>query len=208
MHRFATWQARIETFRGDDESQKAGHDFEKNGQTGHACIAIMSSHGIGRGPGNSVQRDFLDLAFSDFIFAIIVEELGIVGAAVVVFLYILLLVRVGKIAKKCTHAFPVYLIMGISILMVSQAMMNMMVAVGLFPVTGQPLPLISKGGTSILVNCFYIGMILSVSRIANEQEMQRKEEALASNVPMAATTELSQEEEMEEETKEESNLIE
>lgn len=195
LHRLATWKTRIETFIGDGDKQKSGHDFENNGQTGHACIAIMSSHGIGRGPGNSVQRDFLDLAFSDFIFAIIVEELGIVGAIVVVFLYILLLIRVGKISKKCTHAFPVYLIMGISILMVSQAMMNMMVAVGLFPVTGQPLPLISKGGTSILVNCIYIGMILSVSRDANEQEMLRKEQEMATNAPVAVATELSQEEE-------------
>ena len=116
-------------------------------------------------PGNSVQRDFLSQAFSDFIFAIIIEELGLLGGAFVVILYIWLLMRAGKIARRSEKSFPAFLVMGIALLLVSQAMLNMMVAVGLFPVTGQPLPLISKGGTSTLINCAYIGMILSLSLI-------------------------------------------
>jgi cell division protein FtsW len=104
------------------------------------------------------------LAFSDFIFAIIIEELGLIPAAIVVFLYVCLLIRVGRIAKKCERTFPAFLIIGIALILVTQAIFNMMVAVGLAPVTGQPLPLISKGGTSLWINCAYIGMILSVSR--------------------------------------------
>lgn len=119
-------------------------------------------------PGNSVQRDFLSQAFSDFIFAVIIEEMGIWGAAIVVFLYIILLFRAGRIASRCERNFPPFLAMGLTLLLVSQAMLNMWVAVGLFPVTGQPLPLISRGGTSTLINCFYIGMILSVSRYAKQ----------------------------------------
>ena len=132
-------------------------------------------------PGNSVQRDFLSQAFSDFIFAIIIEELGLLGGAFIVMLYLWLLIRAGKIARRSEKSFPAFLVMGISMLLVSQAMLNMMVAVGLFPVTGQPLPLISKGGTSTLINCAYIGMILSVSRYVAEKEEQRLKEAEAAN---------------------------
>ena len=98
----------------------------------------------------------------------IIEELGLVGGIVVVFLYVCLLVRVGRIAKKCDRTFPAFLITGIALLLVTQALFNMMVAVGLAPVTGQPLPLISKGGTSTFINCAYIGMILSVSRYTSQ----------------------------------------
>ena len=129
---------------------------------------------IGKAPGNSIQRDFLSQAFSDFIFAIIIEELGLVGGAFVVILYIWLLVRTGRIAQKCERTFPAFLVMGIALMLVSQAILNMMVAVGLFPVTGQPLPLISKGGTSTLINCAYIGMILSVSRYTAYLEEKKK----------------------------------
>ena len=132
-------------------------------------------------PGNSVQRDFLSQAFSDFIFAIIIEELGLIGGAFIVMLYLWLLIRAGKIAKRCEKTFPAFLIMGIAMLLVAQAMLNMMVAVGLFPVTGQPLPLISKGGTSTLINCAYIGMMLSVSRYVADKEEQRLREAEAAN---------------------------
>ena len=96
-------------------------------------------------------------------------------------LYLWLLIRAGKIAKRCEKQFPAFLVMGIALLLVSQAMLNMMVAVGLFPVTGQPLPLISKGGTSTLINCAYIGMILSVSRYVVEKEEQRQKEAEEAN---------------------------
>lgn len=96
-------------------------------------------------------------------------------------LYLWLLIRAGRIAKRCEKTFPAFLVMGIALLLVSQAMLNMMVAVGLFPVTGQPLPLISKGGTSTLINCAYIGMILSVSRYVAEKEEQRQQEQLQAN---------------------------
>ena len=132
---------------------------------------------IGKAPGNSIKRDFLSQAFSDFIFAIIIEELGLVGGAFVVILYIWLLVRTGRIAQKCERTFPAFLVMGIALMLVSQAILNMMVAVGLFPVTGQPLPLISKGGTSTLINCAYIGMILSVSRYTAYLEEKKENPA-------------------------------
>jgi hypothetical protein len=102
---------------------------------------------------------------------------GLVGGVIVVFLYICLLIRVGRIAKKCDRTFPAFLIISIALLLVSQAIFNMMVAVGLAPVTGQPLPLISKGGTSTLINCAYIGMILSVSRYTAKLEEQRAHDA-------------------------------
>ncbi|MEG1563932.1 MAG: FtsW/RodA/SpoVE family cell cycle protein, partial [Bacteroides sp.] len=124
-----------------------------------------------------VQRDFLSQAFSDFIFAIIIEELGLVGGGFVVCLYIWLLVRAGRIAQRCERTFPAFLVMGIALLLVSQALLNMMVAVGLFPVTGQPLPLISKGGTSTLINCAYIGMILSISRYVARLEERKQHDA-------------------------------
>lgn len=173
LHRLETWKGRIEEhFVGGEEADRNNdprtYDIDKKAQVAHANIAIASSNGIGKMPGNSVQRDFLSQAFSDFIFAVIIEEMGIWGAAIVVFLYIILLFRAGRIASRCERHFPPFLAMGLTLLLVSQAMLNMWVAVGLFPVTGQPLPLISRGGTSTLINCAYIGMILSVSRYAKQ----------------------------------------
>ncbi|MBR6202890.1 MAG: FtsW/RodA/SpoVE family cell cycle protein [Bacteroidaceae bacterium] len=145
---------------------------DENSQETYAAIAIANSDVIGLGPGNSIQRDFLQHAESDFIYAIIIEELGIGGALFVAFLYLALLIRVGRIAQKCTSFFPAYLVLGFGIMMVLQAFVNMSVAVGIVPVTGQTLPLISKGGTSILITSFYIGVILSVSRYAEKKEMK------------------------------------
>ena len=175
-HRFATWQSRIKGFFEDKgEIPAAKFDIDKDAQIAHANIAIATSHIVGKMPGNSVQRDFLSQAFSDFIFAIVIEELGLLGGGFIVMLYLWLLIRAGRIAKRSDKHFPAFLVMGIALLLVSQAMLNMMVAVGLFPVTGQPLPLISKGGTSTLINCAYIGMILSVSRYVAEKEEQRRQ---------------------------------
>ena len=175
LHRVETWQSRIKGFFEDKEAVPAAkYDIDKDAQIAHANIAIATSHVVGKMPGNSVQRDFLSQAFSDFIFAIVIEELGLLGGAFIVILYLWLLIRAGRIAKRCDKYFPAFLVMGIAMLLVSQAMLNMMVAVGLFPVTGQPLPLISKGGTSTLINCAYIGMILSVSRYVIQKEEQRK----------------------------------
>ena len=175
-HRFVTWKHRLFTDRSKDSIPAAKFDIDRDAQKAHAHIAIASSNIVGKMPGNSVQRDFLPQAFSDFIFAIIIEELGLLGGGFVVILYIWLLIRAGRIANKCEKTFPAFLVMGITLLLVSQAMLNMMVAVDLFPITGQPLPLISKGGTSTLINCAYIGMILSVSREVNEREAALAEE--------------------------------
>ncbi len=176
-HRLTTVKSRIADFFNKEKVPAARFDIDGDGQVAHARIAVATSHVIGKGPGNSVQRDFLSQAFSDFIFAIIIEELGLAGGVIVLFLYICLLVRVGRIAKKCDRTFPAFLIMGIALLLVTQAMFNMMVAVGLAPVTGQPLPLISKGGTSTFINCAYIGMILSVSRYTAKLEERKQHDA-------------------------------
>ena len=166
FHRFTTQRNRILKFLDRRDVPPEEYDIEENFQVGHANMAIASSGIIGKGPGNSVERDYLPQAFSDFIYAIIIEEMGIFGAIAVVFLYIVLLYRAARIATRCENNFPAFLIMGLSLLLVIQATFNMMVAVGLAPVTGQPLPLISKGGTSTIINCAYIGAILSVSRSA------------------------------------------
>jgi cell division protein FtsW len=174
LHRVDVWVARIDKFTsGHDEVPAAKYDFKANEQVGHANIAIATSSILGKGPGNSVQRDFLSEAASDFIFAIIIEEMGLVGGIFVVFLYLCLLIRAGRIAKQCDKTFPALLVIGIALLMVSQALVNMLVAVGLFPVTGQPLPLISKGGTSTLINCVYIGMMLSISNYTRIQQQKK-----------------------------------
>ncbi|MCF0195956.1 MAG: FtsW/RodA/SpoVE family cell cycle protein [Bacteroidaceae bacterium] len=148
---------------------------DKNRQVTHAQIAIATCNVIGKMPGNSVQRDHLPQAYSDFIYAIIIEEWGVEGAMFVMFLYLLLMWRALRIANKCSSLFPAYLVMGLALMIVMQAMMNMAVAVGAMPVTGQPLPLISKGGTSTFVSCVYIGMILSVSWSAKKKGDEMKE---------------------------------
>lgn len=177
--RATTWKTRINDFTNNEVVPAAKYDTDGDAQVAHARIAIATSNMVGKGPGNSIQRDFLSQAFSDFIFAIIVEELGLIGGAFVVFLYICLLIRAGRIAKKCDRTFPAFLVLGIALLLVTQALFNMMVAVGLAPVTGQPLPLISRGGTSTIINCVYIGMILSVSRYVAHLETIKEQEQQA-----------------------------
>ena len=169
FHRADTWKSRIDKFASPKEPTPEEVDLDKDAQVAHANIAIASANVVGKGPGNSVERDFLSQAFADFIYAIIIEELGIEGAVVVAVLYIMLLFRTGRIASRCENNFPALLAMGLALLLVSQALFNMCVAVGLVPVTGQPLPLISKGGTSSMINCIYVGVILSVSRSAKKK---------------------------------------
>jgi cell division protein FtsW len=169
FHRFVTWRNRIVKHIDKKEISPEDYDLDKDAQVAHANIAIVSSNIIGKGPGQSVERDFLSQAFSDFIYAIVIEELGILGAAFVVLLYIVLLYRAARIASRCENNFPAFLVMGLALLLVIQATFNMLVAVGIAPVTGQPLPLISKGGTSTIINCAYIGVILSVSRSAKKR---------------------------------------
>ena len=169
LHRFGTWKNRIDKKLNSKYVAPADYDLDKDAQVAHANIAIVGSNIIGKGPGKSVERDFLPQAFSDFIYVIIIEELGIIGAAFVVLLYIVLLYRAARIASRCENNFPAFLVMGLALMLVLQASFNMLVAVGIAPVTGQPLPLISRGGTSTIINCAYIGAILSVSRSAKKR---------------------------------------
>ncbi len=169
LHRFNTWHKRL---KGGSElpENPADYNIHDNIQVTHARIAVATCNVIGKGPGQSVERDFLPHAVSDFIYAIIIEEAGIEGGIFVMFLYLLLLYRAMRIAERCKNRFPAYLAMGLSLMLVVQAMINMAVSVGAFPVTGQPLPLVSKGGTSTFITCAYIGMILSVSHTAKQIE--------------------------------------
>lgn len=176
--RAPAWKDRIENFGSKDHKVVPPEKFDitsrENHQIGHANIAITSGGIIGCGPGNSKERDVLPQAYSDFIFAIILEELGLAAGVLIIILYIFLLIRAAKIANRCDKDFPALMVMGIGLLIVLQAFINMMVAVGLFPVTGQPMPLISRGGTSTIINCVYVGIILSVSRFNNVQAEKRK----------------------------------
>ncbi len=154
-----TWKARLENFRtGDSKS---------NYQSEQAKIAIATGGVIGKGPGNSTQRAFLPQASSDFIYAIIIEEYGLFTGFVMLFLYMILLFRGIRILRDSEKTFGGLMAVALSFSLVFQALINMAVAVNLFPVTGQPLPLVSMGGTSIWFTCIAIGIILSVSR-ANE----------------------------------------
>ena len=176
LHRMDTWKARINKFVNHKELAPNEVDLDKDAQVAHANIAIATANYVGKGPGNSVERDFLSQAFSDFIYAIIIEEMGIEGALFVALLYIILLFRTGRIASRCENNFPAFLAMGLALLLVTQALFNMCVAVGLAPVTGQPLPLVSRGGTSTIINCVYIGVILSISRSAKKKDQPLTEQ--------------------------------
>lgn len=189
LHRFPAWRDRIVDFVTPVDGDPADYLVtDDNRQTTHANITIASSNFIGCGPGNSVQRDFLSHSHTDFIYAIIIEELGLAGGIVVFLLYFFLLINAGRIARQCDKPFPAYLVMGLAILMTIQAVINMAVAVGLFPVTGQTLPLISKGGSSIVMCSFYFGIILSVSRSNDLRIARQREEAhaAATSEPVAA----------------------
>jgi len=158
LPRLGTWVSRIETFT-------QGGDSDSNYQADQAKIAIATSGVIiGKGPGGSTQRNFLPHPYSDFIYAIIIEEYGLIGGFFVIVLYLILFYRGIKIAQRAEKTFGTFLAVGLSFSLVFQAMINMAVAVNLFPVTGQPLPLVSMGGTSIWFTCLAIGIILSVSR--------------------------------------------
>lgn len=159
--RGATWKARIENFKSGDS--------ESNFQAEQAKIAIARGI-VPQGPGNSISRNFLPQASSDFIFAIVIEEWSIAAAVIIVFLYMILLFRGIRIANKSERTFGSLLAVGLSFSLVFQAMINMAVAVNLFPVTGQPLPLVSMGGTSIWFTSIALGIILSVSRESEAEE--------------------------------------
>jgi cell division protein FtsW len=161
-NRVQVWKNRIENFVSGKEDPDG--DYQSN----QAKIAISTGGLFGKAPGKSTQRNMLPQSNSDFIFAIIIEEYGLLfGAIPLILAYMILLFRGITISKKCETAFPAFLVMGLIIMIVVQAVLNMMVAVGLFPVTGQTLPMVSWGRTSVLVMSFSIGAILSVSRVAN-----------------------------------------
>ncbi|SNR66334.1 cell division protein FtsW [Lutibacter agarilyticus] len=163
-NRVDTWISRIENF--SDKNAQEGYQVEK------AKIAIASGGIKGRGPGKSVQKNFLPQSSSDFIFAIVVEEFGLIGAGTLIFFYLFLLIRILIAAKKATSIFATLLVIGVGLPIIFRAMINMAVAVNLFPVTGQTLPLISSGGTSIWMTCIAIGIILSVT--ANKEKTDRE----------------------------------
>lgn len=166
--RFGTWQTRIESFTSGNS--------DANYQVEQAKIAIANGGILGKMPGNSVQKNFLPHPYSDFIYAIIIEEFGLLGGGLVVLLYLILLFRAVKIVIKSPRNFAAFLTFGVAFSLVFQAMVNMMVAVNLLPVTGQTLPLISMGGTSIWFTSISIGIILSVSREIEESEVEGKKE--------------------------------
>ena len=170
-NRVDVWKTRIERYVSGTEDKDADY------QSTQANIAISTGGLFGKAPGKSSQRNLLPQSNSDFIFAIIIEEYGLLfGAIPLILAYMILLFRGIIITKKCETAFPAYLVMGLIIMIVIQAILNMLVAVGLFPVTGQTLPMVSWGRTSALVMSFSIGAILSVSRVVNARARQEMQE--------------------------------
>ena len=169
--RFGTWKQRIESFINPQS--------EDNYQSDQAKIAIASGGVLGKGPGNSTQKNFLPHPYSDFIFAIIIESFGLVGGIVVLLLYLILFYRTIRIALRCQRSFGSFLALGLGFSIVFQAMINMAVAVSLLPVTGQTLPLISMGGTSMWFTFIALGVIVSVSRDL-EMESDDNEEEISS----------------------------
>ncbi len=165
--RIHTVRNRILNFAGMGEKKTSN---DRNYQVDQAKIAVVSGGIFGKGPGNSNQRNFLPHPYSDFIYAIILEELGWFGGFGILALYLFLIYRAGSIVRKCDRTFPAFLVIGLSLSIVAQALTNMAVSVNLIPVTGQPLPLVSMGGTSLIFTSAALGMILSVSRSVKEQE--------------------------------------
>jgi len=171
LPRAKTWATRVENYFSPEEVDK-----ESTYQSDQAKIAIASGGLFGKGPGNSVQRNFLPHPYSDFIYAIIAEEFGIFGALIILASYLFLLGRVGVLVRASNRTFPAFLALGLGLMMVAQAFVNMGVAVGIFPVTGQPLPMVSMGTTSVLFTCVAFGAILSVSRQNMEDKLAAKGE--------------------------------
>jgi cell division protein FtsW len=161
--RVPTWIKRVQDFM-DAKNDESPYQVQQ------AKIAVAKGGILGLGPGNSQQRNFLPHPYSDFIYAIIIEEYGLLGAAFIIFIYLVFLYRSILLFRKCPYAFGAFLALALSFTLVIQAMTNMAVNVGLFPVTGVTLPLVSMGGSSFLFTCFSIGIILSVARNVEELE--------------------------------------
>jgi len=174
LSRAQTWVNRIENFINDDNP-------DGNYQLEQSKIAIATGGIIGKGPGRSTQRNFLPHPYSDFIYAIIIEEYGVVGGVIILTLYLILLYRAALLVKKSKRTFPAFLAFGLALLLTLQAFINMAVAVGAIPVTGQPLPLVSMGGSSLVVSSAALGIILGVSRSQNKKELFDGEEPVEDN---------------------------
>jgi len=174
-NRLDTWQSRIEAFFDASEHTDDKID-DKNYQTTQAKIAIAKGGLFGFRPGKSVQKNFLPQSVSDFIFAIIIEEYSLTGGLVILFVYLMLGLRMFFIARKAENKYFKLLVLAVGFPIIIQALANMAVAVGIFPVTGQPLPLLSSGGTAIWMSSFAIGIILSVSRNTEIRERGDLEE--------------------------------
>jgi len=169
MPRSSTWVSRIDSYFNDEKKQELNQDYQQQ----QALVAIYNGGFSGKGPGKSTQRNLLPYSSSDFIFAIMVEEYGlVVGALLPILLYLILFYRSLRIASKITSVFGGLLCVGLMFSLVFQAFINMLVSVGVLPVTGQTLPLISMGGTSILFTCITVGIILSVSNDTTDREYE------------------------------------
>ena len=166
VDRSGTWQQRIERYLGDGKPKYEQTINAENRQEMYAFMAQANGGVTGVFPGNSREASRLPLAFSDYIYSIIVEDTGLLGGLLVLVLYLWLLARASAIASRCTRAFPALLVIGMAVMIVMQALFHIAIVTGVFPVSGQPLPLISKGGTSILVTSLAFGVMLSVSRFA------------------------------------------
>ncbi len=177
QNRIQTWANRLKSMGEDKENVDPFDD--KHMQRTYADIAVASSSIFGKGPGKSQQRNFLPHPYSDFIYAIIVEEYGLIGGIVVLLLYVILFTRVLRIVIKRPLTFGALMAFGLGFLVILQAMINMGVSIGLLPVTGQPLPLVSMGGTSLMATGLIIGMILSVTRSMEDEEMNKEQEIQA-----------------------------
>ncbi len=176
--RSGTWQARIDRFMGDSIPKYDKPITAENRQEMYAYMAQANGGLLGVFPGNSRETARLPLAFSDYIYSIIIEDMGFVGGMFVLLLYLWLLARAGSIASRCSRAFPAMLVIGMAVMIVFQALFHMAIVTGVFPVSGQPLPLISKGGSSILITSIAFGIMLSVSRYAvrNGKKQEIKQE--------------------------------
>ncbi len=164
----------------------------QNRQEVYGYMAQANGGALGVLPGNSRETARLPLAFSDYIYSIIVEDWGFVGGIGLLFVYLMLLARAGNIARRCTRAFPAFLVLGLAVMICLQALFHMAIVTGVFPVSGQPLPMISKGGSSMLVTSLAFGVMLSVSRFAvqsgNKQDIKREKEALPESLQVENPT--------------------
>ena len=175
VDRSGTWKERINRYIGDSIPKYDKPIDAKNRQEMYGYMAQARGGFFGVMPGNSRETSRLPLAFSDYIYSIVVEDLGFIGGFLLLVLYLSLLARAGNIASRCRRAFPALLVIGMAVMIVLQALFHMAIVTGVFPVSGQPLPLISKGGSSILITSIAFGIMLSVSRFATQSKVKKNE---------------------------------